>query len=124
HYPLPILGNHRPGPAQKIAKIIREVTVPPLDNGVVAEIAILAENHFAQEVVPQQLRTEDFVEYERIDNIAARFGHFLSTDEPEPMCENALRNRQARCHQESRPVYSVEAYDFFADEVQLRRPVF
>src|SRR5688572_21263050 len=59
NFSVPVLGNHRAGATQQIAEVVGQVAVPSLDNGVIAEIAVLAENHLPQQVVTDQFGSED-----------------------------------------------------------------
>ena len=54
-----VLGNHGRRPAEEVSKIIRKVAIGSLDDGIKAEITILAEDHLAQQVVAQKLGAED-----------------------------------------------------------------
>src|SRR5229473_4405342 len=54
-----VLLDHRGGAAGEVAEAVGEVAVVALDEGVVTEIAVLAEDGFAQKIVAKRVHTED-----------------------------------------------------------------
>src|SRR5690606_41915916 len=69
-------------------------------------------------------RSSDLVmldQRERVDDIADRLGHLLAAVEHETVAEDALRQWQARRHQECRPIDRVETRNVLADHVQIDR---
>ena len=53
-----VLVDHRQGAAGEVAQAVGEIGIVALDQGVVAEIAVLAEDHFAQQVIAQRVGAE------------------------------------------------------------------
>ena len=70
-----VLGKHGDSAAEEIAQIIRQIAVSPLNNGLDSEVAILAEHHFPQEVIAQELRSKNLIENEGIHDVTARLRH-------------------------------------------------
>ena len=66
-----ILGNHRCCAAEKISQVIGEIAVETLNDRLDGEVAVLAEDHFPQQVIAQKLRSKNFVEDEWVHHIPA-----------------------------------------------------
>src|ERR1700674_2806992 len=54
-----ILLDHRRGAAGEVAEAVGEVAVVARDEGIVTEVAILAENRLSQKIVAKRVHTED-----------------------------------------------------------------
>ena len=119
-----IFRDHRHRPAQKIAQIVGEITVGALNQGVIAEIAVLAKHHLTQDEIAEQLRTEYLVELIRIQNIAARFGHLFVLVQPPAMSKDCLRRFQSGRKQKCRPIDGMKSQNVLADKMNIGRPVF
>src|SRR5713226_7132563 len=65
-----VLLDHRGGAAGEVAEAVGEVAVVALDEGVVTEIAVLAEDGFAQKIVAKRVHTEDVNDGPRANDVA------------------------------------------------------
>ena len=117
-----ILIDHRQRAAGQVAEAVGEIGIVAADQRVVAEAAVLAEDHFAQQEVAQRVGAEHFVDGRGAHDVAARFAHFVVFKQQPAVRENAFGQRQAGGHQKRGPVHGVEADDFFADQMQVRGP--
>jgi hypothetical protein len=119
---LPVLIDHGQRAAGEIAQAVGEIGIVAADERVVAEAAVLPEDHFAQQEVAQGVGAHHLLNRLGAHDVAARFAHLVVLEQQPAVGENALGQRQAGGHQEGRPVDRVEAHDLFADEVQVGRP--
>src|SRR5690242_6601780 len=117
-----IFLDERGRTAGKIAEAVREVAVIARDQRVVAEIAVLAEYHFAQQKITQRVHAQHVGNRPRQDDVALGLAHFSRVHEEPAVGPHLLRHRLHGGHQKRGPINSVEANDVFADEMQIRRP--
>ena len=117
-----ILVDHGQRAADQIANAVGQFRIVAADQGVVAEAAVLAEDHFTQQKIAQRFESHYPMDGFGADDIAARLAHFIVLEEQPAVGENAPRDRQVRGHQEGGPEDRMEAHNFLADEVQVRRP--
>ncbi len=118
-----LLGNHRQRALRQIAEIVGEIGIDASDNGFVIIVAILPERHLAKEEVAHLIDAILIGEIEGIDDVADRFRHLFALVEQKAVGIDALLHRNARRHQEGRPVHRVKADDVLADDVHIGRPV-
>ena len=118
-----LLGDHRQRALRQIAEVVGEIGIGAVYDGLVVVAAVLAERYFAQQEIAQLIDAVLHREIEGIDDVADRLRHLLALVEQEAVGIDALRQRDARRHQERRPVHRVEADDVLADDVRVRRPV-
>ncbi len=60
----------------------------------------------------------------RVDHISLGLTHLALAHKQPRMPEHLLRQRQIQRHQHDRPVDRMEADNVFADQMQIRRPIF
>src|SRR5882724_509450 len=122
NFPATILLDHRRGAAGKVAEAVGEVAVVARNEGIVAEVAILAENRLSQKIVAKRVHPEDVHDGTRANDIANRLAHFGAVHEKPAMRPNLLRQRQTRSHQKRRPVDGMKSNNLFADEMDIGGP--
>ncbi len=123
HQPVAVLGDHRQRALRQVAEVVGEVGIGAVDDRLMAVVAVLAERHLAQQEIAHLVEAVVLDQRERVDDIADRLRHLLAAVEQEAVAEHALRQFDARRHQEGRPVDRVEAHDVLADDVDVGRPV-
>jgi hypothetical protein len=92
--------------------------------GIVGKVAIESEGDFTQQKVTDRIDAVLVDQHVRFDDVGQAFTHFLALYSPPAMGKHLFRQRDAGCHQESRPVDGVKAQDVLADNVNVTRPEF
>ena len=124
HLPIEVLRDHGERSLRQIAEVVGEIGVDLGRDHLVRVAAVLAEGHFAQEVVAQLVDAVGFREIEGIEHVADGLRHLLALVEQEAVAEDALGQLKTRRHQEGGPVNRVKARDVLADHVHIGGPVF
>src|SRR5262245_25145572 len=70
-----IFRNHGHRAAEEIAEIVSKITVVTLNDRIEREITVLTENHLAEDVIAQELRSKNLVENEWVHNVPTRLRH-------------------------------------------------
>ena len=116
--------DHRQGPAREISQSVGQVGVISPHQAFQTEVAVLAEDDFAQQIVAQALDAHHLVDRTRPHDIAPRLAHLLVLEDQPAMGVDFLRQGQAGRHQERRPVHGVKTKDLLAHQVQVGGPEF
>ena len=119
-----IAADHGQRATGEIAQAVGEVAVVAGEQGVVAEIAVLAEGHVAQQVIAQRVDADGAGDGLGVSDIAFGFAHLLLLEKQPAVGEDTLRQRLLRGHEKGRPVDAMEANDLLADQMELRGPIF
>src|ERR1700687_6506562 len=117
-----MLLDHCEDASGEVAETVGEVAVVALDECVVTEIAVLAENGLAQKIVSKSIHAEDVHDGPRANDVSELFAHFGAVHEQPAMRPDLFWQGEAGGHQKCRPVHGVEADDFLADEMDIGRP--
>ena len=104
-----VLGDHRQRALRQVAEIVGEVGIDAIDDRLVAVAAVVAEGSFAQEEVAHLIDAIAVHQIERVDHVADRLRHLLPAVVEEAVREDPMRQRDARRHQERRPIDRVES---------------
>ena len=88
-----ITADHGQGAAGEIAQAVGEVAVVAREQGVVAEIAVLAEGHVAQQVIAQGIDADGARDGLGVSDIAFGFAHLLLIEKQPAVGEDTLRQR-------------------------------
>ena len=88
-----IAADHGQRAAGEIAQAVGEVAVVAREQGVVAEIAVLAERHVAQQVVAQRIDADGARDRLGVGDVAFGFAHLLLIEKQPAVRENTLRQR-------------------------------
>ena len=123
HDALAIALNHRGRPADHVAEIVGEVRVEARKDPFVREVGVLAERHLAHHEVAQRIDAEDRDIVLVASDVADRLRHLRAAHQPPAVRDDPSRRRQARRHQERRPVERVLPDDLFANQVRHDGPV-
>ena len=116
--------NHGQSTAGEIAEAVGQIGVVTGDERFAGEISVLAEDNFAEQVVAQRVVAQGFHNGLGVGHVAFRLAHFFGFKEQPTMSVNAFRQGKFGSHQKCGPVDRVEPNDFFADHVQVGRPIF
>ncbi len=111
--------DHGRSATGEISETVGEIAVVTLDERVVTEIAVLAENGFAQKIVAKSVHAEDVNDRPRANDVAERLAHFGAVHQQPAVGPDLFRQRKACGHQEGGPVDGMKADDFFSDEVEI-----
>src|SRR5216683_1562802 len=117
-----VLLNHRRGAAGEVAEAVGEIAVVALDDRVVTEIAVLAEDGLAQKIVAKSIHAQDVYDGPWTHDVAQRLAHLGAVHEQPAMCPDLFWQGEPGGHQKGGPVNGVEANDFLADEMDISRP--
>src|SRR5437868_1417626 len=123
HLASEVARNHSQGTAGQVPQPVRQIRVVALHQRIKRERAVLAENYFAQQEVSQRVGAENVEHGFRADDIPARLRHLVLFKQEPTVGDDCLGKRQAGSHQKCRPIDAVKADDFFADHVQIGRPI-
>src|SRR5260370_13496726 len=99
------LFDHSEGAAGEVAEAVGEVAVVALHERVVAGIAVLAEDGFAQKIVAQSIHAEDVDDGPSAHDVAKRLAHLGAVHEQPAVGPDLSRQRQAAGHQASSPLH-------------------
>src|SRR5882762_3688755 len=121
--PIKEILNHRQNSAGEIAEAVGEVAVVAGDEGVVAEIAVLAEDDVAKKEIAERVHAEHIDDGAREDDVAFGLAHFGGVHEEPAVGPDLFRDREHGGHQEGGPIDGVKTDDVFADEVKVGGPV-
>ena len=108
----------------RLPKAVGKVGVVALHQRVEGKRAVLPEDDFAQQEIAQRIRAQHVEDGFRAHDVAARLRHLALFKQQPAVRHDRLGQRQARSHQERRPVHAVEADNLLADHVHIGRPVF
>src|SRR5229473_2576455 len=123
NFPVAILFDHCQRAASEVAETIGEVAVVARDERVVAKVAVLAKDGFAQKIVAQRVHAEHIHNRARLNNVSFGLAHLAAVHEQPAVRPDLLWQRHHRRHQESGPVNGVKSDDFFPNKMQIGRPV-
>src|SRR5580658_5064341 len=76
-----IIFDHRERATREIAKAIRQIGVVASDQGVFAEISVLAEDYLAEGVVAQSIIAQGFYDWLGVGHVAFGLAHFFLFEE-------------------------------------------
>ena len=124
HDPFEVLVDHGQAPAEEIPQVIGKIRVNTLHQGLFAKTGIQAENHLAHEEVSESIRAVLTLELKGFHHISNAFGHLAFVHVPVPVDIKVLKERNARCLQHDRPVYSVWFEDVLGYKMLNGRPEF
>ncbi len=110
-------------PAHGVAEVVRQVAVVAVDERLVREVGVLAEDHLAQQEVAHAVAAEAVDQLVGAHDVAGRFRHLAAVALPPAVRPDRGRQRQAGRHQEGRPVDGVEAQDVLPHQVQPDVPM-
>ena len=114
--------DHRRGPADKISEVVGEIRIEAGQDRVVGKVGVRPKHHFAHDEIAQGVDTEHRRVILIAGDVAKRLRHLGAAHQPPAVRDDALRWRQARGHQERRPVQRVLPHDLFTDQVRGDRP--
>src|SRR5579883_1414609 len=97
--------------AGEIAEAVGEVAVIAGDERVVAEVAVLAEDDFAQQEIAQRVHAKHVDDGSRQDDVALGLAHFGGVHQEPAVRPNLLGNGQHGSHEERGPIDGVETDD-------------
>ena len=118
-----VLLNHRNRAGDEVAKIIRKVGIDARQHGFEREFAVRAEGHFAHEEIAHRVGGIAVAQHNRVNNVADALAHLLAIDDQPAMTEHLLGQRQPQRVEHNRPDNGMEADNFLADQMDIRRPV-
>src|SRR2546427_12280364 len=86
-----VLFDHCEHAAGEVAQAVGQVAVVTLDKRVVAEIAVLAENGFAQKIVAESVHAKDVHDGPWAHDVAERLAHFRAVHEQPAVSPDLFR---------------------------------
>ncbi len=117
-----ILFDHARGAGDQVGPVVGQVAVDALDESLVGKVAVGADGRFAHQEIADGIGAEMLEQDLRVEDVAARLGHFLFVLQPPAVDQFLLGRFEAGGHQERRPVDRVEFQDVFGHDVQVGRP--
>src|SRR5258707_1200387 len=93
-------AQRRPSRFTAGTEAVSEIAVVAGDEGIVAEIAVLAEDHFAQHEIAEGVHPEHVGNGAWKDYVALGLGHFAGVHQEPAVRPNLFGNRKHRGHQE------------------------
>ena len=112
HYAVAIPMDHCGRAADEITEIVREIGVVSREKRFVAVVRVVTDVISRRHEISKRVDTEDLRVRLRPDDVAKRLGHLGIVHHPPAVTDDLLRQRQARGHQERRPIDGVKANDF------------
>ena len=119
-----ILLDHRDGPADQVAQVVRQVRVHPGQEGLIGIVTVGAEGHLPHQVIAQRIHAVPCDNGFRINYIPLGLAHPVRAEQQPAVAEYLLRQGQAQGVQHDGPVDCMEPHDLFAHQMNVRRPVF
>lgn len=116
----PLLSPHDTG--KKVANAAAQVLIVIVDDMDSIVISVLLNATCPCKVEAHHVGAEPFQGVERIHNSASRLRHLGAAQGPMGMGEDVSWQWEVESHEESGPVYAVEAYNVLADDVTVCRP--
>ena len=93
-----VFVDHRCGAAGKIAKTVGQIAVVARNERVVAEIAVLAEDDFAQQEIAESIHAEHIRDRARKHDIALGLAHFAGVHQEPAVGPNLSWKREHGGH--------------------------
>ena len=122
NFAVKVLFHHGHGAADQIAKIVGQIGVDAVQQGLVAELAVAAEWHLPHEEVADSVAAVAVAQHHRIHHIAQRFGHLLTVQHQPAVAEHLLGQGQPQRMQDDGPDDGMETDDLLAHQMQVGRP--
>ena len=93
-----VLMNQGQRAAGEVAQAVREVGIVALDQRVVTEVAVLAEDHLAQQVIPQGIGAEGLLDGRGAHHVALGLAHLVVFEEQPAVGEKRLGKGRSAAH--------------------------